>query len=115
MGHLQTLFDQCLQQAGITIDAVTELCSIELKADETGLIELAQRLQLPYHTYTAAQLQTTESQLSTRSDYIYKITGVYGVAESAALFAAKQRSAGGAELILTKQKTARATCAIARY
>jgi len=39
---------------------------------------------------------------------------VYGVAESAALYAVQQLSDDVAELVLKKQKTKKATCAIAR-
>jgi cobalt-precorrin 5A hydrolase len=40
--------------------------------------------------------------------------GVYGVAESAALYSAKKLTQSAPELILTKQKNTKATCAIAR-
>ena len=52
--------------------------------------------------------------LSTRSDYVYDTVGVYGVAESAALHAARKLTGNAPELVLAKRKSRRATCAIAR-
>lgn len=111
--HLQGLLEACLQIAGITLDEVAGIHSIALKADEVGLIELAERLGKPFQTWTADALNTVDHLLSTRSDYVYKTVGVYGVAEAAALYAAGRKSAQSPRLVLEKQKTARATCAIA--
>ena len=55
-----------------------------------------------------------EDRLSTKSDYILKTVGVYGVAESAALYKAQQLTNNGSELLLNKHKNKQATCAIAR-
>ncbi len=111
--HLAALLDNCLQVAGIELAAVAGLHSIALKADEVGLIELAQRLGKPFQTWEAAELRTVEHLLSTRSAYVYQAVGVYGVAEAAALCAAGQQSTQAPILVLNKRKTARATCAIA--
>lgn len=114
MEDLQTLLDDCLTKAALTLDQISSLHSIDLKQDEVGLIELAQGLEKPFITHSAQQLRTVEHALSTRSDYVFNTVGVYGVAESAALLGAQQASAGVAELVLNKHKNARATCAIAR-
>ena len=119
--ELERLLMDCLTQQGLSIEQVSSLSSIDIKADEVGLISLAAKLDLPYLTWDKAQLSTVEDQLSTRSEYVFKTVGVYGVAESAALYSAqsllvvqKDTAQGQAELILNKQKTAKATCAIAR-
>lgn len=111
---LQQLLDDCLALAGLTIEQIDSIGSIDLKADEVGLIGLGQSLRKPYRTWTAAQLATMEPLLSSRSEYVFKTVGVYGVAESAALLAARERTGGTPELVLNKRKTAKATCAIAR-
>ena len=59
-------------------------------------------------------LTTVESLLQTPSDYVFNTVGVYGVAESAALYSAKKSTNSVPELILSKQKNTKATCAIAR-
>ncbi|UZE97487.1 cobalt-precorrin 5A hydrolase [Alkalimarinus alittae] len=112
--ELQQLLARCLSQAGLTLDSVDSISSIDIKADEVGLLSLAAKLGKPYVVWDKAQLATVESLLSTKSDYVFKTVGVYGVAESAALYSAQQHTGESAELVLVKQKTAKATCAIAR-
>lgn len=108
------LFHHSLQQAGIASDQVDSINSIDLKVDEVGLIALAQLFGKPLQVFDKTQLGEEEAGLSTRSDYVFATVGVYGVAESAALFAARQATGNPAELVLNKAKSARATCAIAR-
>ena len=112
--YLSELLHQCLSQVGLTIEQVHSISSIDIKADETHLIELAKKLNKPFITWNKDDLRTVESQLSTHSDYIFKTVGVYGVAESAALYSAQFEAGQAAELVLNKHKNAKATCAIAR-
>jgi len=117
LAEIADLFSDCLQQVGLNIEDLTSINSIDIKADETGLIELARVSSKPFLTWDKQQLNTMESLLSTRSDYIFNTVGVYGVAESAALYGAKQASGdldAVPELLLNKQKKGRVTCAIAR-
>ena len=112
--ELSSLLDQCLQQAGLSMEHIESINSIDLKAQEAGLLGLAKTLNKPFNTWNTQQLAQVESQLSTKSDYVYGAVGAYGVAEPAALLAAQGLTHEPAELIVTKQKTAKATCAIAR-
>jgi len=112
--YLQTLLDECLEKVGLGIEQIQSINSIDIKADEKMLIELANNLDRPFNTWNKADLGKVEPLLSTRSDYIYKTVGVYGVAESAALFSAQEITGDTPELVLTKHKNAKATCAIAR-
>lgn len=111
---LSELLFQCLDQAGLTIQDISSINSIDIKADEIGLIELSNELNISYQTWNTLELGSMESLLSTQSEYIYKTVGVYGVAESAALFGAQSITDDGPELVLNKQKNTKATCAIAR-
>ena len=112
--YLMTLLLQSLEQAGLTIDDVQSIHSIDIKADEVGLIELAKQLNKPFFTWNKQQLGRVESLLSAKSEYVYSVVGVYGVSESAALYSAQNITGQISELVLTKQKNAKATCAIAR-
>ena len=112
--HLQALFNGCLAQANLTLEQVHDITSIDIKADEVGLIALAQSMNKPFRTWDAPSLRSVEDQLSVRSDYVFSVVGVYGVAESAALLSAQDLTCDTAELVLPKQKTPKATCAIAR-
>lgn len=114
LSYLETLLLQSLEQAGLHIEQVESIHSIDIKSDETGLILLAEKYNKPFHTWSVKQLATMESFLSVKSDYVFNTVGVYGVAESACLFAASDLSKANAELLLTKQKNEKATCAIAR-
>jgi cobalt-precorrin 5A hydrolase len=112
--HLLEFLNQCLEQQGLTIDDIVSISSIDIKADEQGLIELAQSLGKSFQTYSAQTLARVSDQLISPSQYVYETVGVYGVAESAALWAAQQATGNAAELIQPKLKTPKATCAIAR-
>jgi cobalt-precorrin 5A hydrolase len=111
---LAQLLDACLAQAGIGIEQIVNINSIDIKADEIGLLELAKNLNKPFQTFSADAVSVVENLLSTKSEYVFNTVGVYGVAESAALVAAMNVTHNSAELALVKQKTATATCAIAR-
>lgn len=112
--ELLNLLTACLKSRGISIEQVSVISSIDIKADEQGLIALANDLGKPFRTFSAEKLRAVESQLSSKSAYVFSVVDVYGVAESAALVSASDITHQGAELLLEKQKTAKATCAIAR-
>lgn len=112
--HLLEFLNQCLTQQGLTIDDIVSINSIDIKANEQGLIELAQGLGKSFQTYSAQTLAAVNDLLINPSQYVYDTVGVYGVAESAALWSAQQATGNAAELIQAKLKTPKATCAIAR-
>ncbi len=112
--ELQRLLDECLTLSGLNIEQIESISSIDIKADETGLMALSNALHKPFLTFDVTKLSTVESGLSTRSDYVLNTVGVYGVAESAALYAAQLMTGSTSELVLAKRKTSKATCAIAR-
>lgn len=112
--YLSSLLNSCLEQANLTLSDIHSINSIDIKADEMGLINISNDYSKPFQTFTVTQLREVESLLSTKSDYIFATVGVYGVAESAALVAAQNLTGDSAELVLVKQKNTKATCAIAR-
>jgi cobalt-precorrin 5A hydrolase len=112
--EMRDLLVNCMQQAGLDMSQLASINSIDIKADEVGLMALSETLGKPFRVYDKQQLQVEDALLSTRSDYVFETVGVYGVAESAALHAAREASGNAAELLLAKQKSRRATCAIAR-
>jgi cobalt-precorrin 5A hydrolase len=110
---LRALLDQALQAYNIELRAIRALASIDLKRDEPGLLQLAEQLALPLTVFTSAQLAAYEPQLSHRSEIAFERTGCYGVAESAALALAEQLTQNPAKLLITRQKYAQATFALA--
>lgn len=139
--ELEQLLRHCLELADLSLADIDSINSIDIKADEVGLIALGKTLQKPLQTFDSETLMEVEGLLNSKSDYVFSVVGVYGVAESAALVAAKMSAAEmnatkkiaarksavinpmnsasaiiahQPELVLVKQKTKRATCAIAR-
>ena len=112
--ELKDLLLQCLDQAKIAIDQLSSINSIDIKEDEVGLRALCISLDMPFQVFDIEQLNSMDHLLSTRSDYVFETVGVYGVAESAALYAAARACDSAPELLIEKLKSRRATCAIAR-
>jgi cobalt-precorrin 5A hydrolase len=110
---LRQLYQQVCDNLGPDIN-LTAFASIDLKADEVGLLELANQIGVVLQTFPVEALRLVEDQLSVRSDIVFKEVGCYGVAEAAALCAASALTGQPAELIVTKQKNARATISVAR-
>lgn len=90
------------------------IASIDIKHNEAGLLSLANTFNLPFQCFDAQTLRGVEDKLSVKSDIVFKETGCYGVAEAAALVAASAITGNPSELVVTKQKNARATIAVAR-
>jgi cobalt-precorrin 5A hydrolase len=110
---LRALLDQALQAHKIGLHHVKALASIDLKREEPGLIELAEQLELPLMYFSSEQLAGYQPQLSHRSDIAFERTGCYGVAESAALAMAEHLAQAPAKLLISRQKYAQATLALA--
>ncbi|WP_242207215.1 MULTISPECIES: cobalamin biosynthesis protein [unclassified Pseudomonas] len=110
---LRALLDQALQAHRIELQTVKALASIDLKRDEPGLQELAAQLALPLLYFSSEELASYQERLSHRSEIAYERTGCYGVAESAALALAEQLIQAPAKLLISRQKYAQATFALA--
>jgi cobalt-precorrin 5A hydrolase len=68
----------------LALDSVAAIASIDLKADELGLLQLSAAQQWPFHTFKAAQLDELAG-VQNPSDYVKKVTGSNSVAEASAL------------------------------
>jgi cobalt-precorrin 5A hydrolase / precorrin-3B C17-methyltransferase len=108
--ELIALAEATLAEYGIAAGAVAAVVSLDLKADEPAVHALAARLAVPARFFTPAELLAETARLASPSDAVFRETGCYGVAEGAALAAV---GAAGA-LRVAKQKSRRATCAVAR-
>lgn len=112
--YLESLMLEALAQKGLEPKNIESLNSIDIKADEVNLIALAKKYGWAFQTYSANDLQSMEPLLSSKSEYVFKTVGVYGVAESAALLSAQLLTNNSSELVLSKIKNTKATVAIAR-
>lgn len=82
----------------LAIDSIAELVSIDLKADEAGIIEVASRLQRPFKTFSSQTLENVAG-IENPSETVKRCIGVSSVAEAACLHAS-----GRAELLVAKSK-----------
>jgi cobalt-precorrin 5A hydrolase/precorrin-3B C17-methyltransferase len=108
--EVQALVTQCLAAAELSPLSVAGIFSIALKAAEPAIHGVAQSFGVAARFFTADALLAETPRLSERSDIVFRETGCWGVAEGAALAAAGR----GAALAVPKQRSSRATCAIAR-
>ena len=108
--EIAALARSCLDRAGLAPEAVAGVFSIDLKADEPGILALAESLGVPARFFGATALEAEAGRLRNPSEFVYREVGCHGVAEGAALAAVGPRG----ELVVEKTKSARATCAIAR-
>ena len=99
------LVESTLKSKNLSIQSVAGFASINLKEDEPAISSLCN-----VRYFTAAELNVYSPDLKTPSDYVMAEVGTPGVAEAAALALAGP----GAELIVAKTKSKRATCAVAR-
>lgn len=109
---LDTLLRQTLSEHQLPLSALRGIASIDTKAHEPGLLQLAERLGLPLTVFTAQHLLPLTPRLSHRSDITFRHTGCWGVAESSAL-ALAQSNYPHANLRVERQVLGPATLAIA--
>ncbi len=109
--ELMRLVHAALAEAGLAAGALRTLASLDRKADEPGLIELASRLGLKTAFYPAERLAAVPG-IATPSATVEFFTGTPSVSEAAALLHA--RGLGEAELVVRKRKGERCTAAVAR-
>jgi cobalt-precorrin 5A hydrolase len=110
---LSAMLDQVLQANDLDRRQLVGIASLDRKADEPGLVQLAAQLRVPFYTFSAAELLVHEPQLSHRSDTSFAHTGCFGVAESTALALTEELGASHPQLLVTRQQTAEATLALA--
>lgn len=110
---IAAVLDEVLAVAGLDRDQLDGLASIDVKADEAGLLALAGALDVPLTTYSAQRLQRHDGALTERSEHVHAAVGCYGVAEAAALSAVEDEAGTTGELVVGKHKGQRATAALA--
>ena len=105
------LVTETLVRADLSQKAIAGIFSIDVKMDEAAVHAAADHFEVPARFFTAERLEAETPRLATPSDLVFAEVGCHGVAEGAALAAAGTSSA----LFIPKQKSKRATCAVARH
>tara|TARA_B100001245_G_scaffold93640_1_gene67924 strand:- start:73 stop:429 length:357 start_codon:yes stop_codon:yes gene_type:complete len=114
MAALEQLIDTAFDDNNLAKASINCLATAELKRDEVGIQELAEKLQVPVHCYDEAELNSMfppngSGAGPTPSPEPHRLLGIWGVCEPSALLAS-----AATELLVTKTKTDRATVAVAR-
>jgi cobalt-precorrin 5A hydrolase / precorrin-3B C17-methyltransferase len=91
---IETAIDETCQTYHFATEAIAGIASIDLKADEVGILEVCQKRDLVFKTFTAEQLNQVE--VPTPSEVVKQEVGTASVAEAAAVLAGKN-------LLISKQ------------
>lgn len=108
-GELEDLVRRVLTANGLSTRAIACVASLDTKADETAIHALAAALGAPTRFFDADTLAREEPRVSEPSEAVRRAVGIASVAEAAALACVGP----GGHLLVPKQRSARATCAIA--
>ena len=106
--EIKTLLQDVLANADLSLSSLKCLASIDVKADEVGLIALGDDLDLPLVFFKRQELNQVKN-IENPSKVVEKHVGVKSVCEAAAILAS-----GDGTLIVPKQSTPNVTVAIAR-
>lgn len=105
--RIQALVESCLVQAHVAPEAVCAVATIDVKADEEGLLAFARSRGVPLWCYSAAELAAVPGEFAV-SEFVQKTVGVGNVCERAAC-------AKGADLMLPRQSRDGVTVALGRF
>jgi cobalt-precorrin 5A hydrolase len=108
VGEIRTFLFEVLDRFRLAPGSLNRLASIDLKADEAGLVALAEDLGLPIDFFARDALNSVTT-IQNPSEVVEKHVGVKSVCEAAAIL-----GAGQGQLIVPKQNTPNVTVAIAR-
>jgi cobalt-precorrin 5A hydrolase / precorrin-3B C17-methyltransferase len=104
-GTSRRLIEQGLQQVlqtyGLAEAAIASINTLDLKADEVGLLELCEAHGWPLQCFTAEELKNID--VPTPSAIVAAEVGTRSVSEAAALYAAQNQSPEPATLLVPKQ------------
>ncbi len=84
---IEQAIDETCQTYHLATEAIAGIVSIDLKADETGIVEVCQRRNLIFKTFTAEQLN--QVNVPTPSEVVKEEVGTPSVAEAAAILVGK--------------------------
>ncbi|WP_366510808.1 precorrin-3B C(17)-methyltransferase [Moorena sp. SIO3F7] len=90
---------QTCERYGLSENAIAGIATIDLKADEVGIVQLCQERHWPLRTFPAEVLRSVT--VPNPSDVVAEEVGTPSVAEAAALYSAKELKVGGFNLQAT--------------
>jgi cobalt-precorrin 5A hydrolase len=106
--EVKDAINSALTDADVSIDRVRLAGTVDLKADEVGLLSALDELGIPLRVVSRSEIDTCAKDYS-KSDFVIEKIGVGGVAEPAALISGRKT-----KLILKRQKYPGITVAVAQ-
>ncbi len=106
--EVKAAIHNALKDADVSVDRVRLAGTVDLKADEAGLLSALDELGIPLRVVSRPEIDTCVKDYS-KSDFVINKIGVGGVCEPAALISGRKT-----KLILRKQKYPGITIAIAQ-
>lgn len=104
--EIEAVIAETLEELNFSRKSVKALCTIDLKKDESGLLEVADKYGWEFVYYSSDELNTVP--IEQPSHTVFKYTGAYGVSEPAALL-----YSGAEKLALVKKKSGNVTISVA--
>jgi cobalt-precorrin 5A hydrolase len=104
--EIEAVIDETMEDLQFSKKSVKALCTIDLKKDEAGLIEVANKNNWEFIYYAPEELNSIKMEVP--SETVFKYTGAYGVSEPAALL-----YSGAQKLELIKKKSGNVTISVA--
>jgi cobalt-precorrin 5A hydrolase/precorrin-3B C17-methyltransferase len=105
-GEVIALIESTLAEANLAPAALAALATVDIKSDESAFHAAAAHFGVPLRLFSVDELAAERDRLPNPSAIVEAEIGTPGVAEAAALKAG--------QLLVEKQKSRRATCAIGR-
>ena len=89
-------------KAGLRMEALCAVVSIDLKKEEAGLLEFCETRNVPFKTYAAEELRAVPGTYSA-SEFVSSVTGVDNVCERSAVKYASEHGMNQGEQLLGRQ------------
>ncbi|MCR4892824.1 MAG: cobalt-precorrin 5A hydrolase [Lachnospiraceae bacterium] len=94
--ELSSFLKEVLDKERLSLYGLSEICSVDVKKDEAGLIALSRELGLPFRTFSAESLREVKGEF-TASTFVKSQIGVDNVCERSVM------AAGAKRLLVSKQ------------
>jgi len=104
--EIEAVIHETLNELRFSMKSVKAVCTIDLKKDEQGLLEVVNKYRWELVAYTPEELNTVS--IEAPSETVYRYTGAYGVSEPAA-----KLYSGADRLALVKKKSGNVTISVA--
>ncbi|OPJ61114.1 cobalt-precorrin 5A hydrolase [Clostridium chromiireducens] len=95
---------RALEEHNLDISAVSLIVSVDVKANEDGIIKFAEKINCPFNTFSKDEIKTVQYKYD-KSEFVEKTLGITGVCEPCV-------DLSGAEVIISKIKHEGMTLAI---